>query len=205
MKKVLFILTLLAAFTSNLMAQNLTQEQIKQKINQKAASVKTLKCDFLQTKYMKMLNKKQVSNGKMFYSQPDKLRWEYSSPYKYLFIINGNSVRIKNNNRNDQIDANRNKLFKEIAKIMMDSVVGKCLSDSRSFKTSIVDNGTEWVATLLPQRREMKSLFKNIILHFNKSKAMVSTVELIEKNGDKTVIELNNIHLNEAISASTYN
>lgn len=205
MKKILFILTLLTAFNCNLLAQNLTQEQIKQKINQKAAAVKTLQCDFVQTKYMKLLNKKQMSNGKMYYSQPDKLRWEYTSPYKYLFIINGNSVRIKNNNRNDQIDANRNKLFKEIAKIMMDSVVGKCLSDNRSFKTSIADKGNEWVATLLPQRREMKSLFKNIILHFNKSKAMVSTVELIEKNGDKTVIELKNVHLNEAISATTYN
>lgn len=205
MKKILFILTLLTAFNSNLLAQNLTQEQIKQKINQKAAAVKTLQCDFVQTKYMKLLNKKQMSNGKMYYSQPDKLRWEYTSPYKYLFIINGNSVRIKNNNRNDQIDANRNKLFKEIAKIMMDSVVGKCLSDNRSFKTSIADKGNEWVATLLPQRREMKGLFKNIILHFNKSKAMVSTVELIEKNGDKTVIELKNVHLNEAIFATTYN
>lgn len=205
MKKILFILTLLTAFNCNLLAQNLTQEQIKQKINQKAAAVKTLQCDFVQTKYMKLLNKKQMSNGKMYYSQPDKLRWEYTSPYKYLFIINGNSVRIKNNNRNDQIDANRNKLFKEIAKIMMDSVVGKCLSDNRSFKTSIADKGNEWVATLLPQRREMKGLFKNIILHFNKSKAMVSTVELIEKNGDKTVIELKNVHLNEAISATTYN
>jgi len=205
MKKILFILTLLTAFNCNLLAQNLTQEQIKQKINQKAAAVKTLQCDFVQTKYMKLLNKKQMSNGKMYYSQPDKLRWEYTSPYKYLFIINGNSVRIKNNNRNDQIDANRNKLFKEIAKIMMDSVVGKCLSDNRSFKTSIADKGNEWVATLLPQRREMKGLFKNIILHFNKSKAMVSTVELIEKNGDKTVIELKNVHLNEAIFATTYN
>lgn len=205
MKKILFILTILTAFNCNLLAQNLTQEQIKQKINQKAAAVKTLQCDFVQTKYMKLLNKKQMSNGKMYYSQPDKLRWEYTSPYKYLFIINGNSVRIKNNNRNDQIDANRNKLFKEIAKIMMDSVVGKCLSDNRSFKTSIADKGNEWVATLLPQRREMKGLFKNIILHFNKSKAMVSTVELIEKNGDKTVIELKNVHLNEAISATTYN
>ena len=205
MKKILISLTVLMTLICNVQAQNLTQEQIKQKINQQAASVKSLKCDFVQTKYMKMLNKKQVSNGKMFYSNPDKLRWEYTSPYKYLFIINGNTVRLSNANRNDQIDANKNKLFKEIAKIMMDSVVGKCLSDNRSFKSTVADKGSEWVATLVPQRREMKNLFKNIILHFNKTKSMVSTVELIENNGDKTIIELKNVHLNETIPASTYN
>jgi outer membrane lipoprotein-sorting protein len=33
---------------------------------------------------------------------------------------------------------------------------------------------------------------------------MVKQVELIEKNGDKTVIELNNIRTNEKISADMF-
>ena len=107
---------------------------------------------------------------------------------------------LKNNNRNDVIDVNQNKLFREIAQIMISSVVGNCLSDDRNFKTSISTTQKEWVATLLPLRKDMRQLFQKIILHFNRQQKMVSQVELVEKNGDKTIIDLKHIQKNEKIS-----
>ena len=158
----------------------------------------------MQTKHLKLLNDKMVSRGKMYYQQRDKLRWEYVSPYQYTFIINGSQVLLKNNGRRDQIDVNQNKVFKSIAQIMMNSVVGKCLSDDKNFRTSIVASGSEYVATLLPQRKDIKSMFEKIILHFDRQKAMVSKVELLEKKGDRTVIELRNIKSNVSIPQSTF-
>ena len=162
-----------------------------------------MQCDFVQTKHLKMLNDKVVSKGKMYYQQSDKLRWEYVSPYKYTFILNGSKVQLKNSKRNDVIDVEKNKLFKEIARIMMSSVVGNCMND-KSFKVTISDGKTEWIATMVPQRREMKQMFQTIKLHFNKQNSMVSMVELKEKNGDKTVIELKNIKTNVAIAPNIF-
>jgi outer membrane lipoprotein carrier protein len=158
----------------------------------------------VQTKQLKLLNDRLVSKGKMCYQKSDKLRWEYTSPTSYVFILNGDKVLLKNNNRNDVIDVKQNKLFREIARIMMSSVVGNCLSDEKNFKTSIASTPTEWVATMLPLKKDMKQMFQKIILHFNKQKSMVSSVELIEKNGDQTLIELKNIRQNESISASVF-
>ena len=98
----------------------------------------------------------------------------------------------------------RNKVFKEIANIMMSSVVGNCLTDTGSFKVSIAAGKTEWVATLLPQRKEMKQMFQNIKLYFNKQNSMVTKVELTEKNGDRTVIVLKNVKANVSIPANTF-
>ncbi len=204
MKRFLVFIITCIALMCNSEAQNMNEKLVKQKINSTAAGIKHLQCDFVQTKNMKMLNKKQTSKGKMWFSQPDRLRWEYVSPYRYVFILNGNKVFLKNDNRNDVIDVNRNKMFKEIARIMMYSVVGKCLSDDKSFKTYMSENANEWIASLTPLRKEMKSMFSKIILHFNKSKAMVSSVEMTEKNGDKTNIELINIRTNEPIPEKTY-
>ena len=202
MKRTIIILTVIWGLLFTAQAQN--EAQIKQQINQTAAALKTMQCDFVQTKQLKLLNDRLVSKGKMCYQKSDKLRWEYTSPTSYVFILNGDKVLLKNNNRNDVIDVKQNKLFREIARIMMSSVVGNCLSDEKNFKTSIASTPTEWVATMLPLKKDMKQMFQKIILHFNKQKSMVSSVELIEKNGDQTLIELKNIRQNESISASVF-
>ena len=145
-----------------------------------------------------------VSKGRMHYQQPNKLRWEYTTPYTYTFILNDSKVSLRKNSRHDVIDINQNKMFREIATIMMNSIVGKCLSDKKSFKTTVKDTPTEWVATLVPQSKELKHMFTSIILHFNKEKSVVVKVEMYEKNGDTTVIVLNDIIKNKKIDAKTF-
>lgn len=198
MKRLLFLILILSHIIP-LSAQQLTEEQIKQKVNQTASAMKTMQCDFVQTKHLKMLNNDFVSHGKMYYQQSNKLRWEYTSPYLYTFILNNDKVLLKNKQRNDLIDVNQNKLFKEIVRIMMSSVVGNCLTDDKNYKVSIATIGNEWVATLLPQRKDMKQMFQKLVLHFNAKKSVVNIVELYDKNGEKTIIELKNIRINETI------
>ena len=204
MMKRIILIALLCTVLLPMCGQNLNEAQIKQKINQTASALKSMHCDFVQTKHLKLLNDKLVSKGKMYYQKSDKLRWEYVSPYTYTFVLNADKVLLKNQKRNDVIDVKQNKMFKEIARIMMNSVVGNCLSDDKTFKTSLTATSTEWIATLTPLRKDMKQMFQKIILHFNKQKSMVAQVELIEKNGDKTLIELKNTVLNETIDAKMF-
>lgn len=197
------LLFLFSLFFSVAQAQG-DDAQIRQKIAVAAQTMTSMQCDFLQTKQLKMLNDKMVSEGRMYYSQKDKLRWEYVKPYQYTFIMNGDRVLLKNKERSDVIDVRQNKIFREIANIMLNSVVGNCLNDDRSFKTSITTAGGQWVATLLPQRKDMKQMFQKIILHFDQQQATVSRVELVEKNGDLTTIDLKNIRKNETIAPRTF-
>lgn len=203
MKKTIFVLFLFLSAHLAMMAQQ-NETQIRQKISQAASAMKTMQCDFVQTKHLKMLNDDMISKGKMYYQQSNRLRWEYTAPYTYTFILSNDKVLLKNKQRNDVIDVNQNKLFKEIARLMMNSVVGNCLSDEKSFKSTISIVGGEWVATLLPQRKDMKQMFQKMVLHFNQKQAIVTQVELIEKNGDRTVIELKNIKTNETINANMF-
>lgn len=180
------------------------EAEIRQKIAAAAQAMTTMQCDFVQTKQLRMLNDKMTSEGRMYYSQKDKLRWEYVTPYQYTFIMNGDRVLLKNRERSDVIDVRQNKLFREIARIMMSSVVGDCLSDDRTFKTMLTTANGEWTATLLPQRKDMKQMFQKIILHFDQRQATVSRVELVEKNGDQTTIDLKNIRKNETVAPSLF-
>ena len=205
MKRFLFLIWIGCLYAFSVCAQgSVNQEKLKQQINAVALSMKSLQSDFVQTKYVKMLNDKMVSYGKMYYQQANKLRWEYTSPDSYTFVLNNNKVLLKKGTRSDVINVNQSKFFGEIARIMMNSVVGKCLTDSKSFKTSIAASGSEYVATLLPQQKQMKQMFQKIILHISKTQLVITQVELLEKKGDRTVIVLKKIKKNAAIHASVF-
>ena len=123
-------------------ASAITEQQKKDvitKLNQTSASIQTMSANFSQTKYLSMLSDKMVSDGKIYYSKSDKLRWEYASPYQYLFIFNGTKVYVGNNSKQNIIDTNTNKVFKEIARIMMNTVTGTALSNNGDFESSLLD------------------------------------------------------------------
>ncbi|MCD8304794.1 MAG: outer membrane lipoprotein carrier protein LolA [Prevotellaceae bacterium] len=185
-------------------AQELSQEEVVQRISKAAQLTKSLQCEFVQTKEMKLLSDKMVSCGKLYYQQPQKMRWEYTSPYRYTFIVNGSEVTIRKDQRTDKISVNDSKVFKEITRIMMNCVLGKALSDNRSFKTSIASTSSEWVATMVPQNSEMKKMFKAITLYFDKLSSMVSKVVLSEQNGDSTMIEMKEVKTNVPLASTIF-
>lgn len=102
------------------------------------------------------------------------------------------------------MDTKQNKMFREIARLMMNTVTGQSLTSGKDFKVSIATSGSEWLATLTPQRKEMKQMFQRIMLHFSKTTSMISIIELTERNGDRTVIQLKNVQKNKAINAKNF-
>ena len=181
-----------------------TVNQVRQRVNTVAAQMKTMECDFVQTKTVRMLNSKLISRGKMYFQQTSKLRWQYLSPYQYTFVLNGNQVKLKSQGRNDVINVEQNKMFKEITRIMMNSVLGKCVDSSRDFKVALSGSGNNWKALMTPQSKTMKQMFQSISVVFNYQRGTVSAVQLVEKNGDKNVIVLKNVKSNQPLHADLF-
>lgn len=185
-------------------AQTPQERQAIQQVSRAAAAMKTMQADFVQTKHLRMLGEKMVSRGRMCYQQSDRLRWEYTKPYAYTFILNGNSVMMSKGGHRDVVDVNRNKVFREIARMMMSSVVGTCLTDSKNFKVSMTVDKQTYTATLLPQKKDMKAMFTRIVLVFNRRTSVVSKVTMYEKNGDRTEITLDNVRTGAAVSPTEF-
>lgn len=195
---------MLAAVLMPCVATADSESEARKQINAAAAGISTMRCDFVQTKHVAMLNDVITSRGKMCYDSSGRLRWEYTSPYTYLFVINQSRVLIGREGRSDVIDVNQSKIFKEIARMMMSSVMGSCIDNDRDFTTSITSTSTEWIATLTPKRGSMKQLFGQIVIHFNRQRGMVSKIEMVELGGDRTEIELSNVEINAKIDESVF-
>lgn len=204
MKKIILSLLMLILPLTAIIAQNYTAAQVKQRINRVASTMNSMKCDFVQTKSLHMLKSKVVSKGVMYYGKPNKLRWEYTSPYHYVFILNGQTVWLKNSKGDNKIDVAQSKMFKEITRIMMSSVLGTCVSNNRDFKVSLSGHGNVWQAVMIPRRNPMKQMFSSITVYFDMARSMVSAVKMTEKNGDTTLITLKNVQTNTPINAKVF-
>lgn len=207
MKKLIIIFLTIFVFAGIGMATPLSvakQKEVVSRINKAAAGLKSMSCSFVQTKHLSLLSDKMVSEGKMNYKQPNKLRWEYTSPYQYIFVFNGTKVYVGNKSRKDVIDTGSNRLFKEVARIMMSTVTGTALSNTTDFITSVEDSKNLWRVTLVPKKKELKKMFAKIILSFSKTDLMISEIDIYEKNNDRTNIRFKNIKNNITINETFF-
>lgn len=193
-----------ASATAQTAVDDATARQMMEQVNDAARKMKTLQCSFVQTKTLKMMKSKLVSNGRMSYSQPALLRWEYTSPYAYTFIVNGAKVLMKSRQRRDVVNAAQNKVFREITNIMLNSVTGKCLTDKQNFTTRMLVSGDRWIARLTPMKKEMKQLFSTLVITFDKRQMVAVSVEMIEKSGDNTLILLRDVKKNAPVDADEF-
>ena len=206
MKKIsIILLSLIFSLTAMAAMTEKQQQDVINKINKAASELKTMSCSFTQTKYLSLLSDKMVSQGKMYYKKSNKLRWEYTSPYQYLFVFNGTQVYVGNKSRRDVIDTNTNKVFKEVARIMMSTVTGTALSNTNDFTTQVTDDNKYYIVTLVPKKKEMKKMFSKIILYFNKTNYMIAEVNIYEKNNDRTNINMTNISTNGTVNENLFN
>lgn len=207
MIRLLFIL-LAMMFSWPLLGQTkLTAEQQKQiieKIDQTASAMTGMQSDFVQTKRMKLLSKEMQSKGVMYFKRPNKLRWQYTAPYDYTFILNGDKVQIKSSKSTKNIDVQGNKMFRQITNIILNSVTGGSLKSSSDFTVEVYKKDNTYFAKLYPKKKELKQLYQVIEIYFDSALTMVNSVRMVEKTGDETRVNLINTKLNIAVDEKMF-
>lgn len=173
-------------------------------ITSTAASTRTLRADFVQTKSLRMLNHKLTARGRVIFAAPARLRWEYLAPTAYVLVIDGEKVTVRSGKNKHSIDTRQSQIFAQIAQIMSESVTGRSLADTRRFAVRLFDEGNTWTAELTPRNGALKRLFATVRLRFDAKRRVVTRVDLVEHNGDATVIEMQGVQVNQRLDAHEF-
>ena len=181
------------------------QKQMLERITGASSRMKSLTADFEQTKELSILNEKMTSKGRMYYRNDRCVRWEYTTPYAYTFVFNNNRILMTQaDGKRSVTDIKSNNLFQEIVKIMISSIDGSGLTDSKSFTSKFFISGNSPMVTLTPLRKDVRQMFASIKLFFNSTDYSVDTVVMEESNGDSTTIQLSGKKYNESINPSLF-
>lgn len=176
---------------------------LKLKIESMSKATNSIESDFVQEKNLSMLSEKIISKGHFVFKKDNLLRWEYTSPSKYLIVINKEKIMIKDEKKTSKYDMNSNKVFKEINDIMLSCVQGTIFK-SKKFKTNYFENDKFYKLELLPQEKNMKNAFKKINLFFDKNVTSVAKLEMIESSDDKTLLDFSNKKINAPVAETLF-
>jgi len=152
---------------------------------------------------MSFLEEKVTSSGKFYFAKENSLHWEYTSPFSYAIILNGDRIRIVDEGKVKDFDAGSNRMFLEISNVMTGMVNGTLLTGNQ-FSSEWIEAGGYFKAKLTPQQAALKDYIDHIELKLNKSDYSVDELKMFEKSGDYTHILFTNKKLNEEIPAAIF-
>ena len=206
--KRLWIFFLIVALGLSVTAQtSLTEaqsQQIMATLTEAAASMQTLQCRFVQEKTSAMLAEPSVSEGTMHFVSPDRLRWEYLTPFPFALVVNGEHIVKVTDGKSEVLEGNAGRMYQGIVNIVMGSASGQKLFDPMVFDVVLTDDDAFWKAEMTPKRRDMKRMFSQLVFRFDKETNIISRVQLVEASGDVTSIHFEDIRINEAVDESVF-
>ena len=174
-----------------------SNDEIMEMLTQQAASMQCMNCRFTQQKTMAMLAEPTVSEGLMNYNSPDKMRWEYTSPYSFALLVDGEKITKITDGNEEVLDAKSGRMYQGIVSIIMSSATGQKLFDKSMFGVAITDDGEFWKAEMKPKKHNMKRMFSMLTFYFAKSTNIINKVEMTEAGGDVTTIQFYDMKINE--------
>jgi len=175
----------------------------KTKFAEASKAVNSIKCDFTQEKNLSVLSEKIKSKGVFMFKKQNMARMEYTSPFKYLLIINGDKVFIKDEQKSNSFSSKSNKMFENINKIMIDCVQGTAL-DNKNFSSAVYESNTQYLLELTPKIKAFKDFFKKINIYIDKKDYSVNKLDMIETSGDNTVLNFLNKQFNTSVTDANF-
>jgi len=175
----------------------------KKKFAAESAKVMSISCDFSQEKTLTALTEKIASTGKFWFKRSNKLRLEYTKPFAYLIVMNGDKMLVRDNQKENRINVKSSKLFQQVNRIMIDCVQGNIL-DSKDFTTRVFENGTTFLLEMTPVSKALHEFFQTIVLTVDKKDYSAKSIAMNEPMGDITLILFEHKKLNEPIPDTVF-
>ena len=207
MKKLLlslmFVAVSLMVTAQTQLSENQTNEVIAS-LTKAAASMQSMQCRFVQEKTSSMLAEPSVAEGTMHYAAPDRMRWEYTTPYAFALVVNGERLVKVTDGKAEVLEGNAGRMYQGMVNLIIGSASGKKLFDTTVFDIVFYDDNGFWRADMTPKRRDMKRMFSQLVFRFDKKTNGISRVEFVSTNGDITSIRFEEIKVNEAIGEEKF-
>ena len=171
-------------------------ESFKEKLAKMAESTSTISCDFVQEKYLAVLSQKIISKGRFYFKKENNIRWEYTSPYKYLIIISNNQLFISDDKSQNRYDLKSNKMLQEMNGFISGCIQGDILKDDKEYSIGYFENSKLYYVKLIPRSEKMRQMLNEVQIWFDKNDFSVSGLKMVESGDDYTKIGFINKKLN---------
>lgn len=200
MKRFLFISVLI---TTGLFFAEIASAQDWASLKETFRNIRSVKAEFLQKRYLKILTKPLLSDGKLFFYIPNSLRWEYLNPLRSVMLQKGSTVQIYNffegvwkPEMPESVEATRMVLTEIIQWFQ-----GR-FDESTAFK-QLYSPGPPARVTMVPGEG-VNRFIQRIEIVLSVKPGVIDRVEIEEPGGSRTSIEFRNVEINSSFPSEVF-
>ena len=163
--------------------------------------VQTLKANFEQKAFVKMLNRTEITRGNVQIKKPGKMKWIYSSPDPQVLISDQKNLWLYAPEE------------EEVTKIPIENVyssntpalflAGQGILTDIFNVVQVLTEKDKFVAVFTP--KVVESSLSRLVLRANKNNYQITGVTVYDKLGNETAIKFRSIRINEEIPESVFN
>lgn len=195
------MLVLILGFTVS--AQNIsTQEQFEIELKLKNESVATIKCHFIQTREISVLQNVVQKDGTFYFLRPGNMLLSFNDGDYIKMTEEWFEMKTGKNTATTKVSSNP--MLRKLSTILSACVVGDFEQMIKGVSIQVQSNPEEWVVIMTPQRGKAASKISQIVLHFDRETMSLNTLKMVEKNGDYTMYSFSDKKFNEPIDSELF-
>ncbi len=172
-------------------------------LKEASRNIRSVKADFLQKRFLQILTKPLLSEGKLFFYTPDSLRWEYLTPLRSVMLQKGNNIQVYNFSEGkwkpemtQSVEARR-MVLAEISQWFQ----GR-FNESKTFRHGY-SPGPPARVTMVPGEG-INRFIQRIEIILSARPGVIDRVEIEEPGGSRTSIEFRNVEINSSFSPEVF-
>jgi outer membrane lipoprotein-sorting protein len=200
MKKVLICIFLCSCVAVN--AQDDSAGSIIEKIKQANTKCTSITSDFTQIKHLSFMNEDLSSNGKFFYSKPDRLLMQYEQPAGDLMLINKDQLVMIAAGKYSKASAKSSSKART-----MRNILSSCLQGDVSLIDGVTLSSEETAdsyVVMAKLKKKTKSGINKVVLNYDKADLTLAVLRMEEVDGSYTVYTLVNKVLNQPVGDEVF-
>lgn len=198
---ILITIALMIGFTAS--AQNgSTEEQFERELKLKNESVTSIKCHFLQTREMSVLQNVVRKEGTFYFQRHGNMLLSFNDGDYIKMTEEWFEMKTGENTTTTKISSNP--MLRNLSTILSACVVGDFAQMIRGFSIQVQSQAKQWVVIMTPQRGKAASKISQIVLHFDRETMSLNTLKMVEKSGDYTMYGFSNKQFNVAIDGKLF-
>jgi hypothetical protein len=174
-------LSVLALLTMSALANAFDLQQLSEQL----AKPDVIHGQFIQEKHLRALPQPLLSKGSFVLAKNHGLLWLLKTPLQQDYRITAKGIARRDDNGwqmlpNKSAGADQNRLFLAVLQ-------GDSSGLQRDFELALSGDAQQWKLSLTPRSLLLKQVFKQINIDGG---ALVQTIELLETQGDSTVLRM---------------
>ncbi|CAI8830283.1 outer membrane lipoprotein carrier protein LolA [Pseudomonas sp. IT-P260] len=166
-----------------------------QQLSEQLAKPEVIHGQFIQEKHLRALPQPLISKGNFVLAKNHGLLWLLKTPLQQDYRITAKGIARRDGNAwqllpNKSAGAEQNRLFLAVLQ-------GDSSGLQRDFELALSGDAQQWKLTLTPRSVLLKQVFNQININGGE---LVQTIELLETQGDSTVLRMQDSIANQPLS-----